>query len=69
MRVRLPSALVAGCTAGLLLVIPVAAPAADPPGGGHHPAAGVAGRSGGWTLRGNLPTEPHHGPRLSFTIR
>jgi hypothetical protein len=64
MRVRLPSALVAGCTAAALLVIPMTAPAA-----GHHTAAGVAGRPGGRTLRANLPAGPHHGPRLSFTIR
>ena len=58
--------LVAGATAGGLVAIPLAAPAAVPlPGPGGH-AAASDGRA---PLRANRPGEPHHGPRLAFTVR
>jgi hypothetical protein len=62
MRVRVLSWLVAGSTLGGLLAIPLSVPAGHP---GDHAAAAATGHA----LRANRPGEPHHGPRLSFTIR
>jgi hypothetical protein len=65
MRVRLLPWLVAGSTLGGLLAIPLGAPGGRPGiAPGDHAAVAAAVH-----LRLNRPGEPHHGPRLSFTIR